>query len=293
MLITAARSRRSLDRVGRRGGFAMSGPNEPGHHGRLRLWGRRSSTEQVRPLTQLTTSAGLDADRPQLRLILGARGREVPVEPVISGKVMAGRRSVTASLLRHAFSLVADELGQAICFVDVQKRLAMFRQNGVNVHQLGNLLRYPLGDGSDQHASHAMADKEDVMQVFIPDDVDDIQHMGLKIDIRVGEVNPFAYAGQRWCVNVMSGRTQEWRDPLPTHTSTTVDKDKRPHLPRSDLSSSFMPCVDGILAQFELIGASELSVVLIVRWDSQRAGNVFKTIRSLADLSTGRLRHVT
>jgi hypothetical protein len=79
--------------------------------------------------------------------------------------------------------------------VQIQKRLSVIRDKRVEVNQLRNAVPRAVGHAGCDHAAIAVADQDDVPQVFISDDVEDVLNVRFEIDRRVSQMLAFANTG--------------------------------------------------------------------------------------------------
>jgi hypothetical protein len=58
-------------------------------------------------------------------------------------------------------------------------------------------LRRPVGDAGDDHAAVALSGQDDIVEVFVPEQVEDVLDVGLEARLRGRQVNALGVAGQR------------------------------------------------------------------------------------------------
>jgi hypothetical protein len=72
-----------------------------------------------------------------------------------------------------------------------EQGLSVLRQEGVEIDERGNFLRYAVSDAADHHATIGMTDENDIAQILVPDDV---LNMRVEIDLTAEEVLALAGA---------------------------------------------------------------------------------------------------
>ena len=142
---------------------------------------------------------------------------------------------------------LAEELADHLGREQVEQRLAVFRQESVEIDQRPDPLADRGGNAGDHHAAIGMAADDHIGQVLILDHVDDIADMRRERDVIVGEMGALADAGMGRRVNVMPGGTQQARDTrvAPSPMPSAVNENKRCH---GDSSLCFDDCSMCLLA---------------------------------------------
>jgi hypothetical protein len=110
---------------------------------------------------------------------------------------------------------------------------------GIEVDQVRHSWRHPVGHAGDDDPAIAMSHQHDILEIFEVQDVHDIADVGGQVNVRGGEMDAFAQAGESWRVHVVSGRAQQ-RDnlfPAPAAVPSAVDEDKRGRRRASQLTS--------------------------------------------------------
>jgi hypothetical protein len=70
------------------------------------------------------------------------------------------------------------------------------RDEGVKVDELGQGVRRAIGNAGDDAPAVTVANKDDVAQVLVEQDVDHVLDVGLEVDTSVTEVGSFAEASE-------------------------------------------------------------------------------------------------
>ena len=88
---------------------------------------------------------------------------------------------------------------------EIGQSLAIPRDEGVEVHQLGQPLGGALGDPGDDHAAVAMADEHDVGQVLVLQHAEHVLDVGVEVHPRVGQMRPLPEPGKGRRIHGMAG----------------------------------------------------------------------------------------
>jgi hypothetical protein len=110
------------------------------------------------------------------------------------------------------FVLSPPRLGIGPAVIEV---LAILRHPGVEIDQVRQPLRNAVSHPGDDHPPVAPADEHDILQVFVLEDVDDVDDVGVKIDVGVAKVDPLAETREGRRENIVPGSAQERRELFP------------------------------------------------------------------------------
>ena len=73
---------------------------------------------------------------------------------------------------------------------------AVFGEEGIDVDDVGDAIGDAVGDAGDDHAAVAVADEDDVVKIFVKNDVDDVGDVRVEINVGRGEMDALALAGE-------------------------------------------------------------------------------------------------
>ncbi len=79
---------------------------------------------------------------------------------------------------------------------EIEDRLAVLRHQRVEIDEVREALRHPVGDAGHDHAAVALAGQDHIVQVLIAKQVDDVLDVGLQADLRRRQVRSLAVAGE-------------------------------------------------------------------------------------------------
>jgi len=115
--------------------------------------------------------------------------------------------------------------------VEIEQRLAVFRDEGIEIDQSCDLLRHRVGDRSDHHAAIGMAEQHHIRKVFIADDVEDVGDMGAQVDGSALKMRALALPGQRRCEHDVAALAQSVCNPreFPAATPGAVNQNVSGH----------------------------------------------------------------
>ena len=104
---------------------------------------------------------------------------------------------------------------------------AVFGQQSVNVDDALDAVGHAIGHAGDDHAAVAVADEDDVVQIFPEDDVDDVLNVRVEVNVRAAEVGMFAEPGERRAINdvAVGGEQIVHVFPIPTAAPCAVHDD--------------------------------------------------------------------
>ena len=107
---------------------------------------------------------------------------------------------------------------------DVLKRLSVQRYEGVNVNEMAQFLRQAFSNGSGDCPTITVSHEDHLVQRLILDDIENILNVGIKVNFRRGEMNPFADSGESRGVDIVTSSAQVGSHflLLPTTTPSTV-----------------------------------------------------------------------
>ena len=86
-----------------------------------------------------------------------------------------------------------------------------------------------IGRAGDHHAAVAMADEDDVAQIFHLEERDDVGDMGVEVDVRPRQVRAFAEAGERRGENLVSLQQGTDEAPAPAAVPGAVHEHEISH----------------------------------------------------------------
>jgi hypothetical protein len=109
--------------------------------------------------------------------------------------------------------------------------LAILGHGRVEVDELCQPLRHPVGDAGDDHPAVAPADEHDILEVFVLQDIDDVLDVGVEVDVGVAKVDPLAETREGRREDIVPGSAQERRQLLstPPATAGTLHQDECGH----------------------------------------------------------------
>ena len=137
----------------------------------------------------------------------------------------------------------------AVRLVEIQQRLAVLRNEGVEIDQLRDAIAGAIGDAGRDHAAIAVAEQHDVAQILELDDVDHILDMGVEIDRRIHQMHALAKSGVGRRDQPMAGRLHQRMHLLPRPAAT-------PHRDRRGRS-----CVELIGVSMKLLLKASIAIV--------------------------------
>src|SRR5436309_4724971 len=85
----------------------------------------------------------------------------------------------------------------------------------VQIHQLRQTAWDPVGDAGNDDPAAAVPDQHDVTETLVLDEIHDVGNVGLEVDLRAGQVRPFAQAGERDRIYIMPPVPQLTGNALP------------------------------------------------------------------------------
>ena len=62
---------------------------------------------------------------------------------------------------------------------------------------------------------HVVCGQHDVAQILELQEIDDIDDVGIEVDVRIGQMDALAQPSERRRMHRMTGRTEKWGDSLP------------------------------------------------------------------------------
>jgi hypothetical protein len=205
----------------------------PGHAGRVPA-GERRRAHDVRLRDR--RHRGLVGQHQRLGEAPERVGREPGLHP---GDVVGVGHAVVRQRLgpgeQHQLD-AADHLGPAAGRGherggQLGQRLAVHRGRRVEVDEVADAVRRPIGDAGDHHAAVAVADQDHVPQVLVVEHRHHVPDVGVEVDLRAQQVRPLPQSGQRRGEHLVTRRPQPRRHPAvaPAAVGSTVDQDVRRH----------------------------------------------------------------
>jgi hypothetical protein len=108
--------------------------------------------------------------------------------------------------LHHLASVGRDE---------IEHGLTVFRQKGIQVNDVSDLLWRAIRDACNDHTGRTVADKNDVPQILVLQHVDDVSDVHFEADLGASEMTPFAESSQRGSEHEVPSLLQQRHDFLP------------------------------------------------------------------------------
>ena len=107
------------------------------------------------------------------------------------------------------------------------RTFAIFGHECVDIDDMLDAVGHAVGHAGDNHAAVAVTDEHHVVQVFPENDVDDVLNVRAEVNVRAGEIEMFAQAGERWAINgvAVSGEQFAHMFPIPTAAPRAMHDD--------------------------------------------------------------------
>src|ERR1035437_5478801 len=120
-------------------------------------------------------------------------------------------------------------VGQGRTAEGVIHALTVIGYNGVDKDDLPDAVGYAVHHAGDHHPAVAVADEDNVMQIFPEDEIDDVGDVRGEVDVRTGKVHPFAETSESGPVDLVTVGAEQQVDllPLPPAAPRPVYKHKR------------------------------------------------------------------